>query len=461
MPERLTGMDSSFLSLETPQMPQHVMGVMILDTAGMAGGYSFDLFRKILLDRIHLMGPLRKRFVEVPLGLDHGVWVDDSTFDLDEHLHHVQLSAPASQRDLEAFVGEVAAPVLDRSRPLWDMWVVEGLEGDRVAVVTKMHHSTMDGATGADLMAHLFDLAPEPRDVDEADEPFTGEDQPNPLLLLASGLGNQLTTPGRLIRQVARTTGNLVGAVQTSRKRRRSTTLPLTAPRVPWSGALSTQRSVAFTTMSLDDVKAVKDRHGGKVNDVLLAVTAQALREYLLFLDELPGKPLVASVPISVRAEGSDARNQIATMFAPLPVQIEDPLEQVTSIVEATATSKELASAMGNTMIMEWSELTAPTVIKAFASLYSGLRLGSLHPPMHNAVVSNVQGPPLELYVAGGKVEAVYPMGPLLPGAGINITCLSNMGNIDVGILADAATVPEVWRVAEAMPAALRRLLTA
>lgn len=458
MPERLSGMDSSFLALETPQMPQHVMGVLVLDTTQMRGGYSFDLFRRILLDRIHLMKPLRKRYVEVPLGLDHGVWVDDASFDVDEHLHHVQLPAPASQRDLEAFVGEVAAPVLDRGRPLWDMWVVEGLADDRVAIVTKMHHSTMDGVTGADLMAHLFDLAPEPREVEGTDD-FAGEQAPNPLLLLASGLRHQMATPARLLRQVARTTGNMVGAARTSLKQRRSATLPLTAPRVPWSGALSSQRAVAFTTMSLDDVKAIKDRHGGKVNDVLLAVATQALREYLQHLGNVPDKPLIASVPISVRADSSTATNQIATMLAPLPVHVDDPFDQLTTIVAATATSKELASAMGSTMVMEWSELTAPTIVKAFASLYSGLRLGALHPPMHNAVVSNVQGPPLELYVAGGKVEAVYPMGPLLPGAGINVTCLSNMGNIDVGILADASTVPDVWRIAEAMPAAVRRLL--
>ena len=178
MAERLSGMDSSFLSLETAQMPQHVMGVMVLDPTGMEGGYSFDLFRQVLLDRIHLMKPLRKRYVEVPLGLDHGVWVDDADFDVDDHLHHVQLEAPATRRDLEQFVGGVAAPVLDRSRPLWDMWVVEGLEDGRVAVVTKMHHSTMDGVTGADLMAHLFDLTPEPRDVEPPTAAFTARNLP-------------------------------------------------------------------------------------------------------------------------------------------------------------------------------------------------------------------------------------------------------------------------------------------
>ena len=185
----------------------------------------------------------------------------------------------------------------------------------------------------------------------------------------------------------------------------------------------------------------------------------QALRGYLQHRQLLPDKPLVCSVPISVRTEGDDATNQIATMLAPLPVQLEDPVEQLTTIAAATAASKELTSALGTTMVMDWSELTAPTLIKAFASVYSGLRLGAMHPPLHNAVVSNVQGPPLELYVAGGKVEAVYPMGPLLPGAGINVTCLSNMGNIDVGILADAPTVPDVWRLADALPVALEALL--
>ena len=305
------------------------------------------------------------------------------------------------------------------------MWVVEGLQDGRVAVVTKMHHSTMDGVTGADLMAHLFDLTPEPRDVEPPTAEFTGEEPPSPVVLLAGGLRNQAATPLRMARQVVKSTGGVVAAAKSSLQQRRKATLPLTAPRVPWSGALSSQRSVGLTTISLADVKIVKDHHGVKVNDVLLAVTTQALRGYLQHRQLLPDKPLVCSVPISVRTEGDDATNQIATMLAPLPVQLEDPVEQLTTIAAATAASKELTSAMGTTMVMDWSELTAPTLIKAFASVYSGLRLGAMHPPLHNAVVSNAQGPPLELYVAGGKVEAVYPMGPLLPGAGINVTVRS------------------------------------
>jgi diacylglycerol O-acyltransferase / wax synthase len=459
MAERLSGMDSSFVALESATMPQHVMGVLVLDASGIDGGLSFDLFRRILQERIHLMKPLRRRLVEVPLGLDHPRFVEDPDFDLDAHLEEVTLPAPGGQRELEVFVGSVAGPVLDRSRPLWRMWVVQGLADGRAAIVTKMHHATMDGVTGADLMAHLFDLSPEPRTIEEPATEHVGEATPSGWRMAVDGIVRQATSPPKVLAQAARSTVNMASAARTAVARRRATTLPMTAPKVRWSGALSDQRAVAFAQVSLDDLKTIRAAHGVKVNDVILAIVTQALRGYLDGLGELPDSTLVASVPVSVRAEGDDRTNQIATMLAPLPVHLADPVEQLAHIGQATAASKELTSAMGNDLITGWSDLTSPAMLSLFAGMYTRLRLGNLHPPIHNAVVSNVQGPPLELWVAGGRVEAVYPMGPLLPGAGINVTCLSNMGNVDVGILVDGATVPEPWRIAEALPDAVATLL--
>lgn len=466
MAARLSGMESSFLSLETPQMPQHVMGVLVLDASQIDGGLPFARFRQILSDRLHVMEPLQRRLVGVPFGLDRPRFVDDPDLDLDAHVHEVTLPAPGGQRELEAFVGDVAGPPLDRTRPLWQMWVVQGLAGGRAAVVTKLHHAIMDGATGADLMAHLFDLGPEPRVV-EADEepaggPATGSNGvPAPWWLTVEGLARQAMMPPRIVGQVARTTWHAASAARVAVARRRTTSLPVTAPRVPWSGALSDRRGVALAQVALDDLRSIRAAHGVKVNDVLLAVTTQALRSYLEWLGDVPSRALVASVPVSVRAEGDTARNQITTMFAPLPVHVLDPVEQLARIGAATTASKELTGAMGHDLIMNWSELVSPAMLSALSGVYSRLRLGDRHPPIHNAIVSNVQGPPLELWVAGGRVEAVYPMGPLLPGAGINVTCLSNMGNVDIGILVDAASVPEPWRIAEAIPPAVATLLAA
>lgn len=458
--EQLTGMDSAFVALENEHHPMHVLGVLILDPSGMAGGYSFEKFRQMLLDRIHLMPQLRRRLIEVPLGLDHAHWQEYPDFDVDDHLRHVQLDPPGDRRTLEAFVGELAGELLDRSKPLWEMDVVEGLDNGHVAVVTKMHHATIDGVSGADLMVHLFDLSPEVRDVEPPNDEWQPDDAPSRARLLSKAVVTQATNPLRMARQAGRSAGDLIRGARTTLAKRRESNVPLPAPKVRWSGALSTTRSVAFARTSLDDMKAIKAHHGGKINDVILAATTGALRSYLEWLGELPERALVASVPIAIKQDDEDrVANQMATMFAPLPVHLEDPVAQLREISASTQASKELTEAMGATQLMDWAELTAPRLLNVFSHAFARLRLGDVLPALHNVVVSNVPGPPLELWVAGAKVEAVYPMGPLLPGAGLNVTALSNMGNVDVGIIGDAESCPELWRVADAFPAAVQELL--
>jgi len=240
-------------------------------------------------------------------------------------------------------------------------------------------------------------------------------------------------------------------------------TLPFMAPRTRFSGALTRHRSVAFGKSSLEDLKTIKSAFGGKVNDVVLAMAAYALRGYLEWLGELPDRPLLAGCPISVKGEGGerDAANQISSMLVPLPVQEPDPVRQLELIIESTQRSKELSRAVGADALQDWSDFFAPRLFMLGMRLYSSLRVANLHPPMQNLIVSNVPGPPVPLYVAGGRVLAIYPMGPLLPGAGVNITILSNMGSVDMGIIADRETVPEVWRIAEGLEEGVEVLLAA
>ncbi len=472
MPEQLSGIDSSFLSLENETCPMHVMGVLLLDPAGMAGGYSFDTLVDMMESRIHLMPQLRRRLVQAPFDLDHGQWIEDPDFAVRNHVERLDAAQAADGdpdwRWLEGLVGDISGTLLDRSQPLWQMVVAEGVTGPDgeeglVAVITKMHHAIIDGVSGADLMVHMFDLTPEVREVDPPDEAWVGEDEPSPLGMLGQAVVNQVRNPIRMIGELARSAGNLATAARTAPGKRKESGLGLTAPAVPWTGALSTERTVALGRSSLEDMKTIRRAFDTKVNDVILAATTLALRDYLIWLDALPDKPLAAAVPIALQKPEGEERmaNELATMLSPLPVQLEDPVEVLQHIAAATRASKELTHAVGAPNMMEWAGFTTPRLLNVFSGLYAKLRLANLHPPIQNVVVSNVPGPPLELWVAGAKVAGVFPMGPVLPGAGLNLTILSNMGNVDLGIMADAATVPEVHRIAEGFSDGVARLLAA
>ena len=463
--KRLSGMDATFLYIETREMHMHVIGVLLLDTSTMTGGYSFDKIRQMLEDRIHLMPAFRRRLVPVPLGLGHPVWIDDPEFDIENHLHRIGAPPPGDQKALTEVVGDIASSQLRRDRPLWEMWVVEGLEDEQAAIVTKMHHATIDGASGADVMVHLLDLTPEIQEKPKPDERFLGERRPSDFKLLRDALVTQIANPVRVVGAAARATGNAAKMVRSMVRRSDGggTAAPFLAPRTPFSGALTPHRSVAFGQSSLDDLKEIKNAFGAKVNDVVLAVSTYALRNYLLSIDAMPDKPLVAACPISVRKEGvdRDSANQVSNMLVPLPVQLSNPEEQLETIIASTKRSKELANALGAETLMDWAEFLAPRLFTSAMRLYSGSRLPDLHRPALNCIVSNVPGPPVPLYTAGARIQAIFPMGPLLPGAGINITILSNMGNVDFGIIACRDTVPHVERIADGLAEGIAVLLKA
>jgi diacylglycerol O-acyltransferase / wax synthase len=461
--KRLSGMDATFLYLETPEMHMHVIGVLLLDTST-SGGYSFEKVKKMVEDRIHLMPSFRRRLVTVPFGLGHPVWIDDPTFDVSNHLLRIGAPPPGDQRALAEVVGEIASRALDRNKPLWEMWVVEGLEGGQAAVVTKMHHATIDGASGADLMVHLLDLTPEVAAKPKPDETFVGERKPSDFALLRGALVTQVANPVRMVGAMGRAAGSALKTIRAMTRRGDArAAAPFMAPRLRMSGALTPHRSVAFGQASLDDLKEIKNAFGAKVNDVVLAISTHALRSYLLSIGELPDKPLVAACPISVRKEGveRDSANQVSNMLVPLPVATEDAASQLEIITEATKRSKELANAIGAETLMDWAEFLAPRLFTSAMRIYSGSRLPDLHPPALNCIVSNVPGPPVPLYTAGARIRAIYPMGPLLPGAGVNITVLSNMGNVDFGVIACRDTVPEVWRIADGLAEGVSLLLKA
>jgi len=453
--ERLSGMDAAFLYLETPAGHMHVAMTAIYDASKMEGGYSFERIKETIIERLPLVPPFRRRLVEVPMQFHHPVWIEDPDFDIENHVHRVTCPAPGGRRELALIAGQIASEPLDRSRPLWEAWIIEDLKHDRFGFVAKVHHATIDGAAGAEIMTELFDISPDGREIDV--EPVPTERVPSDLELLsyaAVSKAKLLGDAAGLIGRTARSVNQLVSGIRNPDRTHGA--IPLTAPRTPFNASITPDRSVAFARVSLDEIKAVKGALGVKVNDVVLAICAGTLRTYLEGLDALPDEALLAVCPVSVRTDEQRGTqgNHVSAMFASLATDIDDPLDRIQAIANSTVGAKEDHNAIGATTLTDWAEWAAPRSFGLAARLYSSMNLANAHRPIHNLVISNVPGPPFPLYLAGAELVAAYPMGPIMDGAGLNITVMSYRGNVDFGFLASTELVPDVWDVAGAVTTA-------
>ncbi|MFJ4657363.1 wax ester/triacylglycerol synthase family O-acyltransferase [Nocardia sp. NPDC088792] len=460
--ERLTGLDASFLYLETDTQLLHVCALLILDPAADGVEFDHEVFKAELGRRLPLIPAMTRRLHAVPLNLDHPVWVQDSRFDLDYHVRRVGLPTPGGHRELAEMVADIAGRPLDRTRPLWEMWLVEGLSNGRVAVVSKYHHAIVDGITGTNMMIHLCDTQPG-FTVGAPAEPVAAEPEPNDLLLAGEAL---VKFPGRLglVGMVPKTLGILGSLVQRRRgDGPRGMPLPFTAPRTPFNGAITRHRAVSFVQTELSDVKEIKKAFGVKVNDVVLAVVGGALRSYLEAHGELPETSLMASVPVSTHdtSRHEAGTNKVSTIFARLYTEIEDPVARVLAIAEDSRGAKEEHNLIGADFLQDWAKYAPPNTFQLAARAYSSLKLAEHHPVVHNLVVSNVPGPDFPMYFLGVRVSSMYPFGPVFHGAGLTATVISNNGNLDFGFIACKELVPDVERIADAVPEVITELLKA
>lgn len=465
--ERLSGLDSAFLSLETPSSHLHVAIAATIDTSTMAVPYSFERLVTIAERRLLPHAGFRRRLVEVPLGLDHPLWIDDPRLDIRRHVHRHVLPPPGSDRELGVLCSEIMGTPLDRSRPLWEMHVIEGLADGAVGLVGKIHHAAVDGVSGAELFAHLFDLTPDAR-VDDADRPLVApgasERPPSPVGLagrtLASQVRRSLSLPGLL----GRTAGTAAQLVARHREQVDPVgAVPLRAPRTPWSAPLTPRRSVAFARVPLAAVTRVRQAFGVTLNDVVLALVSGALRRYLAERAALPEEPLVALCPVSVR--GADQRgrhdNRVSAMWVHLRTDIDDVVERLRGSAASAQGAKRDHAALGHAFVQRWADQPPPGALSVAAGLHSRLGLAGVHPPVHNLVVSNVPGPDITLYLDGARLVRAHPLGPVMDGAGLNVTVLSYTDHIDVGLLAGADLVPDLWDVAAHLDAATAELVAA
>jgi diacylglycerol O-acyltransferase len=456
--DRLSGLDASFLYLETPAQLMHVCGVIVIDPSTMPAPYSFDALLAGIETQVRDVPEFTRKLRRVPLGLDHPIWVRDRGFDIERHVHRLALPSPGGYAELMKLTAHLAALPLDRSRPLWEMWVIEGFEDDRIVVFSKMHHSTVDGISGSNLISHLCSLSPDDAPL-ALTEPRTHGRDPSSRELL----GRALVTQASLPVQVARVVGPTVTGIASSISRARAGTAmaaPLTAPRTSFNGTITGHRSIALTDMDLDDVRAVKKATGTTVNDVVLAVTGGALRAYLDERGELPDSSLIASVPVSVHetSRRSGGSNKVSSLFAKLGTDVEDPLERLEAMADRNKNAKEHHQAISADSLQDWAEFAAPRTFGLAVRAYAGLRLAEKHPPAINLVVSNVPGPPVPIYFLGGRVQGLYPLGPVFHGAGLNVTVMSNDGELHVGVIACRESMPDADALVAHFPKELARL---
>jgi diacylglycerol O-acyltransferase len=477
---QLTSLDAQFLAIENSRQSGHVGGFAILDPSTTeTGELGLVDLQHLIAERLPLLPPLRWRLIEVPLGLDYPYWVDDTDFDLDFHVRELAIPPPATDAKIAEQIARIVARPLDRARPLWEIYLVHGLDGGRVGLLTKIHHAMIDGISGAEIMGVLFDLDENGREA----PPATGlgsDRQPSQFEMLARGLMGLPRYPVRALRSLPRALpmidetafGTIPGAPTIARLAERVDRLfsrhneggmlersTLKAPRTSFNGKVSPHRRFVFGQLTLEEVKAVKNEYGCTVNDVVVSICAGAVRRWLVEHQELPEEPLVAQVPVSVRSSAQQGTygNRIMLMSAPLHTEEPDPEKRLRLTHESLVSMKERHKALPAELLQDANHFIPPAVFSRAARTTLALSTGQARPTW-NLVISNVPGPQFPLYCAGAKVEANYPVSVITDGMGLNITVMSYMGHMDFGIVADRDQMPDVWRLIDYLKEELEEL---
>jgi diacylglycerol O-acyltransferase len=490
--KQLSGVDVSFLNMETSATYGHVSSLNIYDPAGAPGGAGVEAMKQLILERIDQLAPFRRRLVEVPLGLDLPYWIEDPDFDIDFHVRHHAVPPPGTPQQLGEVVSRIQARPLDRRRPLWELYVIEGVDGGRlIAQLTKVHHATIDGASGAMMLAAILDTDRDYRPT-SASTDWPTDRVPSDVELLQRTALEYLKRPEKVVRLSVRTLRELSATTQSGgarvladmlaqpmpgplgsmlRRRLRNDrgteidrppALPPTqAPRTPWNQTITPHRRFAYSTIPLDAAKEVRRAVGCTFNDVVMALVSGTLRRYLIKHDCLPDESLIAMVPVSVRSGGeSDTyQNRVSALLADLATNEADPAKRLERVRQSMTTAKEDFKAIPAEALQDFTQFAPPAIAARAMRMYSRLRIADRMNPPFNLIISNVPGPSAPLYAAGAELKHFYPVSALADGQGLNITVQSYNGNLDFGFISDRELVPDLWSMIELLHESMDELL--
>src|ERR1700761_668474 len=490
--KKLSSLDASFLYLETPEMPMHVGSMAIFRLPEGYKGDFFEEFKAMISSRLHIAPILKARLEKAPLDIDHPTWVEDDQFDIDRHIFRASLPAPRDRATLERIVGWMHAKLLNRARPLWEFYVFEGMKDNEIGLYSKMHHACIDGGAGAALTNMIYDISPVPRKVEPPTARAKVGQEPRdiaanlvdsyqqlwtqPLDAAAAAKSIELPRSGKSdigsilfdnamyqIESAVRFAGNIptmlrsvtdvVGKI--SDPKARESLASMASPPTILNKSISSERSFAGTSISLSQAKALAKLSGGKLNDVVLALSSGVVRRYLLQRGALPNKSLTAAVPISLREEGNaEANNQVFGMICAIATNVDDPHTRLETIIAQSTKSKEMSHPLRALMpqISNISMLGTPILVQVLALLYSRSSLSDVLPPAANITVSNVPGPRQTLYAAGAELLHIFPVSISTHGIALNITVQSYRDQLDFGFIAGANIIPHVQVLCDMLP---------
>jgi diacylglycerol O-acyltransferase len=458
----MTGQDASFLYMETPSVHMHTLKITVVDLPDeIPFSDMFDMMRAVVESKLHLAPRFRLRPVEVPAGLHHPVWVKDPKFDLSRHLHRAHIPTPGGQREMDEAIADIASRQLHRDRPLWELWLLEGLADGGLVMVSKIHHSLADGVASAAMLLKMMDLEPVKEGLDAPPPPWPPEPMPSRLRLMADAFRDQREQVVRFGPLVKRTIAGGANVLKHMRERISFVPYPFRAPRTVFNRSLSPERSLATVSLPLEDMKAVKNAVGVTLNDVVLGIVSGALIRFFDDRGEHLTRPLIASVPIEVAMPGGVSRvsgNRIANLFTSLCNQVSNPLLRLKTIHEVTSESEQLQQRLGLETMLDWSEAAPAGPYRWVMRTYSKSGLSDYLPPPANLIVSNVRGPDRPLYIAGARLRKMYSVGPAIEGVCLNITASSYCGEVAFALIADADAIPDPHVITDAFPQALDEL---
>jgi diacylglycerol O-acyltransferase len=442
--KRLSGWDAVLLYSEAPNVHMHTLKVAVIELDPERRDFDLDGFRHVIGNRLNKLEPFTYQLVDIPFKFHHPMWREHCEVDLEYHIRPWRLPAPGGRRELDEAIGQIASTPLDRDRPLWEMYFVEGLANNRIAVVGKIHHALADGIASANLMARGMDLVPTPESGPQITDPA-----PSKRELMTSAFSDHLRQIGKLPATIRYTTRGVGRVRRSSRKLSPELTMPFTPPPTFINHKLTPERRFATATLSLADVKETGKKLGVKINDVVLAISTGALRTLLLRYDGV-AEPLLASVPVSFNFSPERiSGNYFTGMMVALPADLDDPLARLRACHENANSAKEGSNLVGPELISRWSNYMPPVASQSFFRWAAGRELNKVL----NLPISNVPGPRERGRVGGAVVTEIYSVGPLTTGSGLNITVWSYVDQLNISVLSDGATVKDPHEVTEAMVA--------